>query len=343
MAPQAACPAHTLPSEAQCPSGLGTLCPPSAAPTPSNRDQFLKTERYYLRGRRDYPRGRRVPPSAHADRAHSLGPASVPAGEPHIPTLGRCPQHGHGPPAPCGVTSKHQSCGSNPAPSHPEPILSAPGLGAGHGATPTVLEKQVFPVPLGSSEVERGRWSLFLCGIAPRARESCTGTCTGEVTTQCPQVKCQAVPVPNPSLVAGPQHPPWVQQCRGWGGEQDFGTLSPAPGPWHPPGDTQGPQCHHSSCLNSPVPAAHVGFQIKSGATLLFLRKGAGLCRTGWPSCCSPNAWGDPGSCLSAGPWLVPQGGRAMGLGHCPAASASCSPAGARRMHGASPLPQGEG
>lgn len=69
VAPQAACPAHTLPTEAQCPSGLSTLCPPSAAPTPSNRDQFLKTEHYYLRGRR-------VPPSAHTGRARSLGPAS---------------------------------------------------------------------------------------------------------------------------------------------------------------------------------------------------------------------------------------------------------------------------
>lgn len=89
------------------------------------------------------------------------------------PTLGRCPQHGHGHLALCGVTSKHQGCGSNPAPCHPDSILPAPGLADGHGAAPTALEKQVFPVPLGSSKVERRRWSLFLCGIAPRAKESC--------------------------------------------------------------------------------------------------------------------------------------------------------------------------
>lgn len=43
------------------------------------------------------------------------------------------------------------------------------------------------------------------------------------------------VPVSNPSWVAGTgvQQPPWVQQ--GWG------TLSPTPGPWHPPGDTKVP------------------------------------------------------------------------------------------------------
>ena len=157
---------HVLPPPSPVRLSVPVGSAPSAAPTPSHWDQFLKTEHYYLKGRR-------VLPSAHTDRARSLGPASVPAGKPHIATLGRCPQHGHGHPAPCGVTSKHQSCGSNPAPSHPEPILSAPGLGAGHGATPTALEKQVFPVPLGSCKVERGRWSLFLCVIAPRARESC--------------------------------------------------------------------------------------------------------------------------------------------------------------------------
>lgn len=76
-------------------------------------------------------------------------------------------------PGPVWGHSKHQGCGSNPAPCHPDSILPAPGLADGHGAAPEALEKQVFPVPLGSSKVERGRWSLFLCGFAPRAKESC--------------------------------------------------------------------------------------------------------------------------------------------------------------------------
>lgn len=95
---------HVLPTPSpvrlSVPGGSAPSAPHSpsipAAPTPSNPDQFLKTEHSYPRGRRGYPRGRREPPSAHSVWAQNLGPASVPAGKSHLPTVGRCPQHGHG-------------------------------------------------------------------------------------------------------------------------------------------------------------------------------------------------------------------------------------------------------
>lgn len=87
MAPQAPCPAHTLPSEAQCPEGFSTLCPTiPAAPTPSDQDQILKTALLSQRWE-----GTRRP----CISTHRAG----------IPTLGRCPQHGHG----------HATCVGSPA------------------------------------------------------------------------------------------------------------------------------------------------------------------------------------------------------------------------------------
>ena len=67
-----------------------------------------------------------------------------------------------------GVIRKHRGCGTillsslgSPVsteavvaillPSSLEPILLAPGLGAGCGTGPTALEKQVFPTPPGEA------------------------------------------------------------------------------------------------------------------------------------------------------------------------------------------------
>lgn len=152
VAPQAACPAHTLPSEAQCPRGLSTLCPQSpaipAAPTPSNRDQFLKTEHYY-------PRGRRVPPSAHTGQAHSLRTASVPAGKPHIPTL---TQRGRGHPTCVGSPPGlgQQSC-SFPPRVHP----AASWAGSRARSHPHSSGKAGFPCAPGKQRGGEGKMEPF--------------------------------------------------------------------------------------------------------------------------------------------------------------------------------------
>lgn len=46
-------------------------------------------------------------------------------------------------------------------PSSPEPILLAPGLGAGCGTGPMALEKQVFPTPLGKHRGGEGKMEPF--------------------------------------------------------------------------------------------------------------------------------------------------------------------------------------
>lgn len=182
-------------------------------------------------------------------------------------------------------------------------------------------------MPLGSSEVERGRWSLFLCGIAPKAKRRAAqpfGMCTGEVTIQCPQVKCLSL-IPAGWQEQGCSSHPGCSSAEGAG----LGHPEPHSRALASPWGHQGPQCHHSSYLNSPVPAAHLGFQIKPRATLLFLRKEAGLCRMGWPNCSSPNTRGNPRSCWAL---AAPAGWLCHGLGallwsprvfYCPASARS--------------------
>uniref|UniRef100_A0A8C9NUC9 High mobility group protein HMG-I/HMG-Y n=1 Tax=Serinus canaria TaxID=9135 RepID=A0A8C9NUC9_SERCA len=62
--------------------------------------------------------------------------------------------------------------------------------------------------------------------------------------------------------------------------------------------------CHHSPCLSSPVPAAHLGFQIKSGASF---RKGAlqdGQAKLLLPKCLrGSQELGTGCSCRVAVPW----------------------------------------
>lgn len=218
------------PARLSVPGGsLSTLCPHSpaipAVPTPTNRDQFLKTEHCY-------PRGRRVPPSAHTGWAHSLGAAS---GKPHMPTLGRCPQHGRGhltrvgsPQAP-GLWQ--QSC-SFPPRVHP----AASWAGSRAQSHPHSSGKAGFPCAPGKQRGGEGKMEPFPwwnCSKSKGRAAQPLGTCTGEVTTRCPQVECL-------SLTPARQQ---EQGCSSaGGGEQGCGTLSPSPGPWHPPGDTQSPQ-----------------------------------------------------------------------------------------------------
>lgn len=132
--------------------------------------------------------------------------------------------------------------------------------------------------------------------------------CTGEGTTWCPYDKGQVVPALNP---AG-----WQEQ--GWGAAV-LGAEAPV-------------RRHHPSCSNLPVPTASLGFrrlQIRSGAALLVLGQGAGLCGKGWRSCAPQMSAGDPGSRPStgtqadsvgawAGPCLVP------GSLCCPAVLGGC-------------------
>lgn len=92
----------------------------------------------------------------------------------------------------CGVTSRQQGCGSNPAPSHPEFILPAPGLAAGHGATPQLWKSRFSLCPWEAARWrgEDGAFSFVeLLQEQGRAAQP-FGMCTGEVTIQCPQVKC---------------------------------------------------------------------------------------------------------------------------------------------------------
>lgn len=57
-------------------------------------------------------------------------------------------------------------------PSSPEPILLAPGLGAGFETGPTALEKQVFPMPLGKHQGGEGTMEPFLLWDFARSKES---------------------------------------------------------------------------------------------------------------------------------------------------------------------------
>lgn len=202
---------HVLPTPSpvslSVPGGSAPSAPHSpaipAAPTPPNPDQFLKTEHSYPRGGRDYPEvGGSL--HQHTQTGHSTSAlplflqgssGQVSPARPWSPG----PAWGHR-----TVPGLWQQCCSFPPRAH----SPAPGLAAGHGATPRALEKQVFPVPLGSRDVERGRWSLFLCGIAPRARQSCPALWDMHRGGDNP-VSPGRVPVPNPSWVAGAG----VQQC----------------------------------------------------------------------------------------------------------------------------------
>lgn len=110
---------------------------------------------------------------------------------------------------------------------------------------------------------------------------------------------------------------------RQGGGSRATGACTSLPGPWNPHGDAQSPPvpCHHLSCSILLELAACLGFQglqIKSGAALLLLGKGAGLCRKPGQAAAPQMPAGDPGR-GALGHWLIQRGVRAVGLGQGPA------------------------
>lgn len=191
-------------------------------------------------------------------------------------------------------------------PSSPEPILLAPGLGAGFETGPTALEKQVFPMPLGKHQGGEGTMEPFLLWDFARSKESHPLGCAQRWgQPRVPRTSARWCLFLNPAGVAGAGSgcsiPPWVEQCwvsRWGGGSRAVGAYTTLPGPWDPRGDARRLPVpfHRSSCSNLLVLTERLGFQglqIKSGAGLLLLGKGDGLCGKTWPSCCSPNAcWG---------------------------------------------------